>query len=120
MKNYTMNNEKKAIRELGLDQLDGVTGGTIMEIAYDSEFLKDMGVLDESFSSFEVIFNYNHCAGKVFQAWNKLDFYFLPLIEDYNKYGYNSKEITRKEALQIAAKNCGKTIDIDDYWIFGY
>ena len=106
---------KNDMNELDMELLEEVSGGRIGEVAYDSDFLKDMGVISESFSTFGVMFNWGNYSEAVDDGWAKLGIICCTSPTGDNTYSYQGRELTRIEAMELGAELCGKTIDVKKY-----
>ncbi|MBQ6017421.1 MAG: hypothetical protein IJL19_06015 [Clostridiales bacterium] len=90
------------IKELNIDQLDMVNGGTIGEVADDSKLLHRLGLMDEEYNSFEVIGDWETCSAKVDEAWAKIGVRCISKWGKDNKYSYNFIPLTCDEAQKLA------------------
>ena len=108
MKTYTMNNEKKAIKELNPNDLNEISGGFLAEIVNDSAHLKDLGLLPDTVGDIYTLFNWDDATSFVEGGWAKVGITCVTCFDSCNKYYYQGKRIRRDDALEIAKKACIK------------
>ena len=89
-------------KELDMVQLGSVNGGTIGQISGDSELLHKLGLMDEEFGTFEVLFDWEDCADEVEKAWNKIGITCESYATYNNSYYYQGKPVSWDEAERIA------------------
>ena len=89
-------------KELDMVQLGSVNGGTIGQISGDSELLHKLGLMDEDFGTFEVLFDWEDCADEVEKAWEKVGVKCICYPDFDNTYSYQGHPISWNEAQRIA------------------
>ena len=57
MKTCNTNIEKKAIKELNSNDLNEISGGFPSETVYDSIYLKELGLINDTFGDIHILFN---------------------------------------------------------------
>ena len=90
------------IKELDMVQLDKINGGSIGQVTADSELLHKLGLMDEEFSTFEVMFHWESRSAKVDEAWGKLGITCVSFHDYNNYYYYEGHGISWDKAQQIA------------------
>lgn len=101
-----MADEKKITGEiLSESELDGVVGGSQAQSNRDGDFLKDIGAIKANDN------------GSLERAWARMGVTFIEDTGDgTNKYYNNCKQISRIDALKVAAKMMrNNTINVLDY-----
>ena len=83
------------------NKLNKVTGGDFWETALDSEALYFKGLMDEEFSSTELMFHWIKDSDKVDKGWAKAGITSVTSPFGSNKYFYNGKRISQKTAMRI-------------------
>ena len=89
-------------RDLNMDQLGKVSGGSEVDTNNDSYMLHKLGLLDAHYGSFDLTFNWASCTAKIEEAWAKLGITCVTNFVCANQYFYEGKRISRKEAVEIA------------------
>jgi len=105
----------KNTRELSTIELDEVSGGNCGHTAYDSMFLKELGLMNESYSTFTVAFDWIDSSAAVDDGWARIGIICCTHYGGLNEYFYNGKSINRKEAYEIAMEKTGIRVDLDNY-----
>ena len=101
--------------ELDLLDLDTVTGGNISETAKDSQFLTEIGVMNDGISEMRLTFGWDSKSAAVDAGWASIGIVCVTVPFDTNRYYLNGKQIGRKAALNYAMQKTGKYIRITDY-----
>ncbi|SDY15009.1 hypothetical protein SAMN02910264_01555 [Ruminococcaceae bacterium YAD3003] len=101
--------------ELDLLDLDTVTGGNISETAKDSQFLTEIGVMNDGISEMRLTFAWDSNSAAVDAGWASIGIVCVTVPFDTNRYYLNGKQIGRKAALNYAMQKTGKYIRITDY-----
>lgn len=102
------------------EQLEAVAGGTYNEIAGDSRFLNDIGTGCDRYGATKTFFAYSGISDEVSAAWKKAGITMAPSWGGKNKYfDKNNNEISRNDAMKIAAKAFNKDftkLDMQEYF----
>lgn len=92
---------------MDMEQLDEVSGGHYDETCKDTEFLKDIGLVDISHSEFVAFFCSGPARTTAATGWSKVGISFIGNYRSINEYYYNGKRIFRDEAMKIACQKKG-------------
>lgn len=60
------------VKKLSDEESTQINGGMVFRTASDSDFLKLIGMMDESFSTADLLFDWESCSAKVDEGWAKL------------------------------------------------
>ena len=90
-------------------ELDNVAGGTVVQTASDSQFLRDSGAVPglKGWGNHAMEHNFAEYSGLVADAWAKCGITCTPSADGENAYSMNGKSITRYQAYQEIAKQTG-------------
>lgn len=108
MKTCNMNIEKKAIKELTLDDLNEIAGGLSGEVVLDSIYLNKLGLLYDTVSDVYTLFHWGEATSFVEDGWAKVGITCVTSYLDCNYYYYQGEMISRNAALKIAKNTCIK------------
>ena len=93
---------------LSEEELDEVAGGSVMEVASDSQFLRDSGAVPlTGWGNHAVKNNFDLYSGAVTKAWAKVGITCTASANGNNVYSMDGKEISRWQAFQEVAKQTG-------------
>ena len=93
---------------LSEEELDEVAGGSVMEVASDSQFLRDSGAVKlTGWGNHAVKNNFDLYSGTVTKAWAKVGITCTASANGNNVYSMDGKEISRWQAFQEVAKQTG-------------
>ena len=102
---------------LSEEELDQVAGGTVVQTASDSQFLRDVGINDE-YTGWNNKFTERQFEGVskvVIDGWAKIGITCTPDQKGENTYSMNGAAITRKEAYEEAMKVKNKHLPLSGY-----
>ena len=102
---------------LSEEELDQVAGGTVVQTASDSQFLRDVGINDE-YTGWGNNFTERQFEGVskvVIDGWAKIGITCTPSKDGENTYSMNGAAITRKEAYEEAMKVMDKHLALSRY-----
>ena len=105
-------NNAKTLNE---EESEQVNGGNLFQTSNDSDFLKHIGIMNESVDTSDLTFHWESCSAKVDDGWSKLGITCVTNPADFNEYYYMGKKISRIEAYMIAMDKTGVQVDYDDY-----
>ena len=108
MKTCNINIEKKAIKELNPNDLNDISGGFPSETVYDSIYLKELGLINDTFGDIHILFNWEEDTSLVEGGWAKVGITCVTAFDSCNYYYYQGEMISRGDALEIAKKACIK------------
>ncbi len=98
-----MANEKMNTNEiLNDEQLDSVSGGSINEVAADSETLYNLGILGDKFDKLDTTISWDKVTDAVETSWKKVGVLCVTKPLNKNEYTYKGQQISRGDAMLIA------------------
>lgn len=116
-----MNNKNLGEEMLSMEELDHISGGTMNEISLDIEFLRDIGFNIKWRSTIYIRENFSEVARELRAIWNQVGVQCKEISDsDYKKNVYrdrNGNSILRKDAMELAMKFKGVTVDLAKYGI---
>ena len=86
--------------EIKEEELNMVTGGTLIETAEDSHALYQRGCMNEEYNVIDLMFDWVELSKRVDEGWRNAGIISVTSPLGDNKYKMNGKEISRKQALQ--------------------
>ena len=94
---------KKRLEDIDMEkltdeQLEMINGGSFVETADDSKYLKARGLIDDDFGDLYCMFNWGTASAKVDAGWAKVGVTCVTKYGEKNLYFYQGKQITRGEA----------------------
>ena len=94
---------KKRLEDIDMEkltdeQLEMINGGSVVETADDSKYLKARGLIDDDFGELYCFFNWGTASAKVDAGWAKVGVTCVTKYGEKNLYFYQGKQITRGEA----------------------
>lgn len=93
---------------LSEEELDQVAGGTIAQVASDSQFLRDSGAVNiKGWGNHAVTENFDFYSGVITKAWAKVGITCTPSANGDNVYSFEGRQITRWQAFKVVAKKTG-------------
>lgn len=105
--------EEKILQDeiLSDEQLDGVAGGSEAQSRMDTKFLREINAMQTNDGT------HADKPADLIRAWATMGVTFIEREEDYisNKYFNNGKQISRIDALRLAAKKMKSKINVLDY-----
>ena len=103
-----MANEILKDEVLSEEELDKVAGGSVRQVASDSQFLRDSGAVPlKGWGNHAVKNNFELYSGAVVKAWEKVGITCTPSANGDNVYSKDGKEISRWQAYQTVAEKTG-------------
>lgn len=88
--------------ELDMVRLNTINGGSMGQVTADSELLHKLGLMDEEFGTFDVMFHWESCSEKVDDAWAKIGITCVSFYDYNNYYYYEGQGISWNDAQKIA------------------
>ncbi len=104
-----------AVKEMNIEDLEIVTGGTIGHTDRDGRFLAAIGVMDSEFGTWDTTFHWNSSSKKLDDAWNKVGVRCVSSPVWDNVYYINGKPVSRENAIKYVAKSVGYTGSISEF-----
>ena len=104
-----------AIKEMNIDELELVAGGTIGDSILDSEFLKAAGVMDHEVGAWDMTFHWETYSAKVDEAWKKAGIRCVSHPIWDNVYYINGRAVSRNDAIKAAAEVLGFNGSVSRY-----
>ena len=100
--------DNKNMREISIEELDEVTGGTSYEVADDSRFLNSLNGSTDRYGAAKCCYN-SPIRAEIRNAWKKLGIRNTTsnTVWKDNKYFLNGKQITQEQARQHAMEITG-------------
>lgn len=104
---------------LSMEELDTISGGTVYQTAMDTEFLRDIGIKIKARSTKYVHQYFKEVSRELINAWKSVGV-FCPTIatSPFEKNTYtdlNGNSLTRKQAMEIAMKAKGVSLNTSNY-----
>ncbi|MBO4450590.1 MAG: hypothetical protein J5777_08380 [Clostridiales bacterium] len=95
-------------KELSIIELDSISGGTSGQTRSDSKLLHKLGIIDEDFNDFELLFKWESSSAKVDSGWAKLGITCVTCYDFDNQYFYKGKPISWNKAQEMARMSAVK------------
>ena len=95
------------------DELDKVAGGHMTEVANDSSFLYEHGLVDDYHGGMHTTLHWKSDSAAVDAGWAKAGITCVTKFIDDNLYFKDGKQITRDEAYNHVKANFKQIRDID-------
>ena len=95
-------------KDLSLEEMDSVTGGTYNQSRVDSELLFNLGLLGRKYSQVELQDNWSSCTAAINAGWAKAGIVVLQSKNGENQYFSNGTQISWERAKPLACEASGK------------